>query len=290
MLEISGVTAWLQLLGWGYACLTVAVLGVALYWPKAWWMKAVLGCAVLVVMVGYPASKMQEAKQRVDDKAAIYQAKLAKARALFDERCKTAGEKIYKTVEGVEGIQLLKVREYVGSAEEQFVASAAAAHESTGDFYIRSFLLYERDDDKFSGRALVTDLNTSKLPGYRFVDVVDVKDQKRYRYTLASDTRVKREETTASAPRYGVTFDDINDPSEREYWVAGSTVKVIDLKTQETLGEFKRYVIEPGQGSRAGQRTPWLFAEGCNMKTSYGRDSTRLFTDQVLKPIKELSK
>lgn len=32
-------------------------------------------------------------------------------RALFDERCKTvAGEKIYRTVEDVEGIVLLKVR------------------------------------------------------------------------------------------------------------------------------------------------------------------------------------
>ena len=279
----------LKLTGWSYVVICVIVLLVAVRLPKSGWGKAIAAA----VVIGLASILPLQAKKEIDQSqvnADEFKVRYAKAKALFDERCKTAGKKIYKTVEGVEGIQLLKVREYVGSAEEQFVASAAAAHESTGDFYIRSFLLYERDDDKFSGRALVTDLNTSKLPGYRFVDVVDVKDQKRYRYTLASDTRVKREETTASAPRYGVTFDDINDPSEREYWVAGSTVKVIDLKTQETLGEFKRYVIEPGQGSRAGQRTPWLFAEGCNMKTSYGRDSTRLFTDQVLKPIKELSK
>lgn len=279
----------LKLTGWSYVAICVIVLLVAVRLPKSSWGKAI----ATAVVIGLASILPLQAKKEIDQSqvnADEFKVRYAKAKALFDERCKTAGKKIYKTVEGVEGIQLLKVREYVGSAEEQFVASAAAAHESTGDFYIRSFLLYERDDDKFSGRALVTDLNTSKLPGYRFVDVVDVKDQKRYRYTLASDTRVKREETTASAPRYGVTFDDINDPSEREYWVAGSTVKVIDLKTQETLGEFKRYVIEPGQGSRAGQRTPWLFAEGCNMKTSYGRDSTRLFTDQVLKPIKELSK
>jgi hypothetical protein len=260
----------------------------ALWLPKSAWGKVITASVVLGLALILPLQLRQEAAQtqvKVDAAKARYE----KAKALFDERCKTAGEKIYKKVENVDGIQLLKIREYE-SGEGQFVATAATAHESTGDFYIRSFLLYERDDNKFSGRTLVEDLATTRLPGYRFVDVVDTKDQKRYRYTLALDTRVKRAETTAPAPRYGVTFDDIVDPVEREYWIAGSTVKIIDLTTKETLGEFKRYVIEPGQGSRAGQRTPWLFAVGCNMKTSYGRDSARLFTDQVLTPKKEISK
>ena len=38
------------------------------------------------------------------------QERLAKAEAMFQERCKTAGEKIYRTVENVEGIFLLKLR------------------------------------------------------------------------------------------------------------------------------------------------------------------------------------
>ena len=37
-------------------------------------------------------------------------ARLAKAEAMFQERCKKAGEFIHKTVENVEGILLLKVR------------------------------------------------------------------------------------------------------------------------------------------------------------------------------------
>ena len=38
-----------------------------------------------------------------------FQARYNKAKAIFDERCKTAGKKIYYTVEGVEGITLLNV-------------------------------------------------------------------------------------------------------------------------------------------------------------------------------------
>ena len=277
----------LQATGIAFIVLSLIGIALALWLPKKWWGKllAVIAVAFVISLPLREARKEEQQQQVVVDD---YKERYAKAKALFDKRCETAGENIYKTVENVEGIQLLKVRQYE-SGEGQF-ESGAAAHEGYGDDYIHAFLLFERDDAKFPGRNLAQDLSTTTLPGYRFVDVVDATDQKRYRYTLTPERRLKREETSAPAPRYGVTFDDINIPSEREYWVAGSTVKVIDLTTKATLGEFKRYVIEPGQGSRAGQRTPWLFAVGCNMKSGYGSFSTRLFTDQVLKPSKGLSK
>ncbi|MBK6638440.1 MAG: hypothetical protein IPG34_12730 [Rhodocyclaceae bacterium] len=43
------------------------------------------------------------------------------------------------------------------------------------------------------------------------------------------------------APRYGVTFEDHVIPAERALGLASSTVKVIDLKTGEVLGEMLRY-------------------------------------------------
>jgi len=184
----------------------------------------------------------------------------------------------------------MKVRQYDGAKSDPMMVGAAAAQESYGDSYIRSFLLNERDSGDSTQRSLIGNTSSSARPGYRYVDVVDPVSQKRYRYTLAADTRVSREETKDPMPRFGVTFDDVVSPGDREYWVASSTVKVVDLKTQETQGEFTRYVIEPGQGSQAGQRTPWLFAKGCGMSTGYGRDSARLFVDQVLKPIRESSR
>lgn len=218
--------------------------------------------------------------------AGEYKERYAKAKALFDERCRTAGEKIYRTVEDVDGVLLLKVRQYDVAQSDPLMMGAAAAHESYGDFYIRSFLLYEREPTSTEVRSLVEDTTVTSRRGYRFVEVVDSSDHQRYRYTLGTDMRVKREKAHGASPRYGVTFEDVVDPEDRRYWVAGSTVKVLDLKTKETMGEFVRYVIEPGQGSRAGQRTPWLFSQGCGMKTSYGRSSSRLFVDQVLKPSK----
>ena len=283
----------LQAAGIGFIVLALVGVGLALWLPKKWWGKllAVVAVAVLIAIPVRKAGKEMKAEaQEQQAQANDYKERYAKAKALFDERCKTAGEKVYRTVDNVEGVLLLKVRQHDSGNSNPMMPGAAAAHEFYGDGYMRSFLLYERDDAKFPGRTLIEDTTSSSRPGYRFVDVIDPEDKKRYRYTLAADTRVKRSETADPAPRYAVTFEDIINPNERQYWVASSTVKVIDLQTQETMGEFTRYVMDPGQGSQAGQRSPWGFAQGCNMTTSYGSYSPRLFTDQILKPIKELSK
>lgn len=42
--------------------------------------------------------------------AAKTRVRAQKAQAMFQERCKTAGEKIYRTAEDVEGILLMKLR------------------------------------------------------------------------------------------------------------------------------------------------------------------------------------
>ena len=62
------------------------------------------------------------------------------------------------------------------------------------------------------------------------------------------------------APRYGVVYDDISTREEREYWIAGSSLKVVDLQTNEVIAERIGYMVDWAQGSRAGQRSPWLFA------------------------------
>ena len=147
--------------------------------------------------------------------------------------------------------------------------------------------MFEREPAEGRGRGLIADKSRSSRPGYKFVDVIDPSDQKRFRYTLEVNHALKRQASADPAPRYGITFHDIVDPQERMHWVAASTVRVVEVSSQELLGEFKRYVIEPGQGSGAGQRVPWLFAQGCAIGTSYGTYSTRFFVDQVLKPKKE---
>ena len=206
----------------------------------------------------------------------------AKAMAMWQERCKTAGEKIYRTVEGVEGIYLMKVRTTTNFGD-QFELDDPYGRDSMGDTYLLNFLrgfYHQRNEKTISGEPPRT--------GYAYVEAIDPKDGQRYRYTAAK-TAVRKMDATAPnvqvdlkrdpnfdlniyefllakvpapglAPRYGVTYDDISTREEREYWIAGSSLKVVDLQTNEVIAERIGYMVDWAQGSRAGGRSPWLLA------------------------------
>jgi hypothetical protein len=270
----------LKLTGWSYVAICVIVLLVAVRLPKSGWGKAIAAA----VVIGLASILPLQAKKEIDQSqvnADEFKVRYAKAKALFDERCKTAGEKIYKTVENVEGIQLLKVRKYSGG---ELSTDINATSQTYGDGFIQSFLVFEQDrGDSF--RQLAFDRNSTKKPGYRYVVANDPKDNRPYRYSIDENLSLKRSEVIGALPRYALTFDEPVKPEERAYWIATSITKVLDLQTNEVLGEAIQFVIDPGQGSRAGQRTPWLFAQGCNSTTRYNPTSDRFFADQILKPI-----
>jgi hypothetical protein len=140
-------------------------------------------------------------------------------------------------------------------------------------------------------------------------------DGKRYRYTGAVKEVTKTSEhtnggrwqdnlqdegvcfldrvpATGPAPRYGITYDDISTHEEREYWIAGSSLKVIDLKTNEVMAERIGYMMDRGQGNTSGGRAPWLLAadNACPpfLKDTgghtYQTDQTHDFVVKILKP------
>ena len=128
----------------------------------------------------------------------------------------------------------------------------------------------------------------SDHPGYRYVDVVE--GGVRWRYTHRKEPipntqhfhyLLDRRKTDKQAPRYAVTYEDIVDPDDRKYWVAGSVVRVLDLTTNEALAEFKHYVFDRGQGSTAGARSPWLSTHACPRLSGDSGIQTRFFVDQV---------
>lgn len=250
-------------------------------------------------------------------------AERAKAgKALFEEKCRTvAGEKIYRKVDNVEGLLLLKVRPQAGAREwaDSMWPGAAFASEAFGDGYLNTFLGFE-----YSGSPLGepvstlrrgyinTDHRAGGLPGYRYVDVIDAKDGKRYRYAgsnkvvgrkdvSASNVKINLERdanydlniygwvldktpTIGSAPRYGVTYEDHMIPADRALGVASSTVTVLDLKTNEILGEMTRYAWSPG--TSGGNPSPWLTAYKCPSHAAGSDALTRKFVDQILIPKK----
>ena len=48
---------------------------------------------------------------------------------------------------------------------------------------------------------------------------------------------------------------------DREHWVAGGSLKVIDLHTKEIVAERVGYMIDQAQGIQAGGRSPWASAQ-----------------------------
>lgn len=202
------------------------------------------------------------------------ESRLAKAEAMFKERCKTAGEKIYRTADNVEGIYLMKLRPREINYGDQYRMDDPYGRDVGGDGYIINFLLGKNANGSLVEQGQV-------WTGYPYVEALDPQDGKRYRYTGAvrEVTRISspliggdgkaytgkafildKAPAVGPQPRYGVTYDDISTREERDYWIAGSSLKVIDLKTKEVMAERIGYMMDRGQGSRAGGRSPWLLA------------------------------
>lgn len=311
----------LAAVGWGYAIVCTVAIALALWLPKGKTAKA-LSAAVVIGIASILPFRGYEQYRKEQEAAEAYKARLVKAQALFEERCKTAGEKIHKTVEGVEGIYLMKLRPSDINYGDQFKMDDPYGHDSTGKEYILNFLrgyYHQRNEPVVAGSPPRT--------GYAYVEAVDPNDGQRYRYTAGmkvvgqmdkdapnAQLEPKRtrnydisiraftlDKTPASgpAPRYGVTYDDISTHEEREYWIAGSSLKVVDLQTNEVIAERIGYMVDWAQGSRAGGRSPWLFAadNACPgfqlnpnfpVKNGSGEQAgqTLVFVEKVLKPSK----
>lgn len=236
---------------------------------------------------------------------------MAKAgEAYFEEKCKTiAGEKIYRSVPNIEGIMLMKVRPSRGERqlEDPMWPGAAFAAEVSADSYIESFLGYERAAGKPDGKPsaiasnnrgyIASDGRSGDKPGYRYADVIDAKDGREYRYSQVyrevdsirghDFAKVKimkyvleKKIADIPLPRYGVTYEDHVISTERAIGVASSTVKIIDLNTNEVLGEMIRYAYRP----RGLKLTEWLTSRVCPNHPVGFSSATRKFVDQVLIP------
>src|SRR5690606_31555995 len=145
-----------------------------------------------------------------------------------------------------------------------------------GDAYIMSFLR------GFWTRQVKANPGMFPHRGYRYVEVVDPENGIRYRYTgevrdvervtgSTSDSAAGRKflrptfvldrvPASGTKPRYGVLFEDISSVEDRQHWIAGSSLKVIDLHTNEVMAERIGYMVDRGQGNRSGGRSPWLVA------------------------------
>ena len=260
--------------------------------------KAAKAVAALAVLVAVPALfilpllQVVKADKKKEDE---YQQRYQAAKAVFDRQCQTAGEKIYRTVDNVEGIMLLRVREKYtdGKGRDPMWDDAAAKSGSyptdgEGKHYINRFLQYSTGVEG-GGLAFKENLlpNSKYLPRYRYVDVLQPDGQSviRYRGDWNVSSKPLDEEANPKQPaRYAFTYENNVDPELRKLWIAGTTLKVLDLKTGELLAEKTIYAFEPklGYGADFAARAPWSRAVKCPDEGSL--QISRFFVERVLKP------
>lgn len=272
----------LRAVGWSYLLVAALFLALALWLPKRWTHKVFAAFAVVALAVAIPLALVLPGMRERAERAERQEAQQRRADAMFRELCKRAGEKIYRTVDNVQGIRLMNVRP-VSSPESKLAPNPMI--EFGGDSYIRSFLVYEQPRQRPDApRHLLLNSSTSTLPGYRWVEARKPGDTQWYRYWIDPPYELKREEIAAPSARYGVTYEEPVVAAERELRIARSTIRVMDLETAELLAESVRFVMAPGQGDSIPERILWGFPRRCEGHGRYSETYTRFFVDQVLKP------
>ncbi|WP_431098592.1 hypothetical protein [Polaromonas aquatica] len=265
----------LQAAGIGFLLLALIGTGLALWLPKKWWGKllAVLAVGFVIAIPIYKAIQDNHQQQvAVDD----YKERLAKAEALFEKRCKTAGEKIYKAVDNVEGVFLMKVRPDGINFSNQYAMDDPYGRDVGGKGYIGSFVR------STAGDSLNPRVAEGRRAGFSFVEVKDTADNRLYSYRgviKAVDGRdpnfeLEVSEVSNAKARYGVTYEDISTREDRESWIAGGILKVVDMKTDEVIGQRIGYIFDPALGDITGGRGPWEAAIACKgAERKYGHNA-----------------
>lgn len=230
-----------------------------------------------------------------------------KADELFKFRCQSAGEKITRTVKDVDGILLLKVRSTEINYSNQFRMDDPYGRDLGGEGYITSFLKAKHELQR-RYRVLRNNSPTSRPDdqvGYSYVETVEPEGGQRFRYTAFVEQPGKSDPTylleylrvvlqKAAVPgdttRYGVTYDDISTHEDRLAWIAGSSLKVIDLQTKEVIAERVGYMLDRGQGESSAGRSPWILAASTACPAFPGRHGdqvgqTARFVEKVLIPV-----
>jgi hypothetical protein len=319
-LDLTPFGVVLQGIGIAYWLLVASVLVLVLMKVKGRLNKLLTVATVLGIMVvpmALHVAKTQKLEQQQAQLRQQEKTRLDAAIAWFEMRCKAAGEKISRTVDNVDGVVWMKWRQnIVSNQSDQFKLNDPYGQDCSLEGCILHLL---RGKDVAATNKIEM---KSRAYGYHFVETIDPRDGNRYRYTdsyrpITSATKeefskhventgygaepdgsyfaLKRESIANFTARYGITWDDISTREDREKWIAGGSLKIVDLKTNETIAERIGYMMDRAQGDQSGFRSPWLFAvqNACPEFSHEANDSrrgrtlyeTRDFVQKILHPV-----
>lgn len=278
-------------IGWLYWLLALGLLVLAIRRPTTILRKALWSLLVVLVFGLMPGMQLRENY--------VANTKLRAATAHFEMRCKSAGEKIARTVEAVDGVVWMKWRDKLNESK-QFEFDDPYGQDCTGADCIEQLLRITK------GLELDPDKKQRRLFGFEFVESADPQTQRLQRYTLGLYRKGDRDPSYGVgdiraellphpieriSARYGVTWDDISTREDREMWIAGGSLKVIDLQSNELVAERIGYMMDRGLGNKFNGRSPWrpvkrTLCPGSAEQRVYPNTETLNFVSKVLQPSK----
>jgi hypothetical protein len=217
-----------------------------------------------------------------ESRAQQRKARLAESLAYFNSRCESAGESIKRTASNVEGIVLLRPRTEIPESD-QFVLNdpygGGCVNLGCVETYLFGYTMVPDEQGKLG-------LHPEEPRIYQYVDTPLGEGEKYTRYTRDSPRSklVATIVTGQERARYGVTWADISTRTDREHWVAGGSLTVVDLATSEVIAERVGYVVDRGLGDTAGFRSPWAFAKTRGPSCPPASQHNSKFVTKVLKP------
>lgn len=203
----------------------------------------------------------------------------------FEHLCKTeAGEFIYKTVENVEGLYMMRPQKEATDYELEHLYAledpyGATDDPSPQDYFIQPpYGVYDFAEEP--GRLV-----TQSSPRYRRYVRGPEKDSKKdfvYMKGMHSERVpyvVQAEDSERLKSRYGYTWRGITRPHDRDMGIAGRELIVMDVQGNEVLAVRRSFIRSGGVRNMTG--IWWLNGQICPKKNPL---TTSQFIQKVLKP------
>lgn len=242
-------------------------------------VSAVVALAAVSVLPVQQAIKAHEQELKRQERQAFAQEAWAKFKKLCESE---AGERIYKTFRNVKSVYVAK-------------ALPPATEKDLYDQYWRGdpYSNATPHDQRAESMALGLTWREAQLKygvrgeGYKFVE--SQVDSKKYgmglRKIFYDGYEEKVTPTDIVVSRFEVSLEDESTDEQRRHWIARSRLTIRDRSSNSIVAERIGYMIEPGFGSGAGHRRPWLAGRGPRSTCPEAHDySNRWFIFKVLRP------
>lgn len=207
----------------------------------------------------------------------------------FEHLCKTeAGEFIFKTVENVEGLYMMRPRKEVTDYELEHLYALEDPYDATDDPNPQDYLVQPPFGQyQFLESLRASDEKDTSQQYVRYSRSSEKDSKKDYVYMDGTRSHrvpyiVKTEGVSSLKSRYGYTWRGIPRLHDREFGIVGGELAVLDLQTNEVLGIRRGFIRSGGVRNLTG--IWWLGGQVCPVKKAL---SSSQFIQKVLKPISE---